>query len=95
MHIHALNLTCSDSCCCMPSGTPDIIDPTQKQTLTVTLKSEYAAVMGNLSAAAMEHTKGTPVSVVANAFTIEVPSGEVRIVAVDHISHSDHAVGKS
>jgi hypothetical protein len=46
----------------------------------------YAAVMGNLSSAGTEHVKGTPVSVVGNTFSIEVPAGEVRVVAVDHMA---------
>ena len=41
--------------------------------------------MGRLSGTAMEHVKETPVSVVENAFTIEVPAGEVRIIGVDHV----------
>lgn len=80
--------------CCAPDWkeprkcSPDIIDPSQAQTITVTLKSEHARLLGDLTGVAMEHVTGTPIVVAANSFKVVVPSGAVRIIGVEHLHHA-------
>jgi alpha-galactosidase len=66
---------------------PDIVDLTKAQTITVTLKPEHATLLGKLSGVgAMEHVTGTALKVVGgNSVTVEVPSGAVRIIGVEHV----------
>jgi hypothetical protein len=64
-----------------------MVDPSQAQTITVTLKPEHARLLGNLTGDAMEHVTGTPIAVVANSFKVVVPSGAVRIIGVEHVPH--------
>ena len=69
-----------------PACTPDLVDPTKAQTVKVTLKPEYAELMGVLSGVAEEHVTSTPVTILGNvSFTVTIPSGAVRIVGVEHV----------
>eukprot|EP00038_Savillea_parva_P012218 m.203072 g.203072 ORF g.203072 m.203072 type:complete len:811 (+) comp22013_c0_seq1:85-2517(+) len=79
------NLGVTKSCSVNAHCEPDKIDPTQLQSLTVTLRPEYAAILGNLSSTALDTTQGVVIDVTNNAFHIEVPAGEVRVVGVDHV----------
>jgi hypothetical protein len=70
---------------------PDIIDPTKAQTITVTLKPEHARILGNLSVNAIEHVTGTKLKVVQNSVTVIVPSGSVRVIGLEHLElKTDH-----
>jgi hypothetical protein len=64
---------------------PDIIDPSKAQTITVTLKPEHARLLGNLSVDATEHVTGNALQVVQNSVTVTVPSGEVRVLGLEHM----------
>lgn len=76
--------------CCAPDWkephrcTPDIIDPSKAQEITVTLKPEHAKLLGDLQSSAVEHVMRTPVVLTGNSFVITVPSGATRIVGVNH-----------
>ena len=87
------NLGVTKNCginCCAPDWkepkkcSPDTIDPSKAQEITVTLKPEHARLLGNLTGSAMEVVTSTPVTLVDNSFVIKVPSGAVRIIGVEH-----------
>ena len=63
---------------------PDIIDPSKSQTITVTLKPEHARLLGNLSVDATEHVTGNVLKIVQNSVTVTVPAGSVRVIGLEH-----------